>query len=277
MPKEINWKQQIQNFLAKYPELRHKVDTVQLERDILKLVNTYKPLVDSFIGLFQVEVDIANACTFVIFAKSRGFSDTNMTTVFRHVAGIGTAGSRQFVGSVGAKLLKIDKLMNEIGPASKAFAVVGLGIQIIIHCRRGAYGAAYGELVKTIVSLGCPPAALLDLVFSLVELFAPRFVQSPFFRILKSINPATNMQMIGDTLFVLASIWSYAMENTDPAVEKKLADLADRWEANALGVFTQGSRDFVELLDEIVGFNWDWVRNLVEYNKNNRSQSFLRY
>ena len=262
------WRAEIDAFFKNNPQFYSPANKERLEKEFLNLIDTYKPFLENIVNICLTALDAANVIKFVWFARSIGFTDNNIMTIFNHITGL-KDDARFFINTVGTKLLGIEQAAKKIGQASIVFLVITVSIQVIIHFRRNEYGLAFGEIIKTLLSVACFPAAVFDMFDQILSTFAPGFMQHPFVRAFRMLNGLQGAKHLADTLITLGMIFGYAYQNRNTEVENALAALADHWEKSPFGFASEVSRGAVVILERYLP-NWakfEWIENLVEYSR----------
>ena len=262
------WLEAIDAFFKGNPRLYSPHNKALLEKNFLNLIDNYKPVVENLVNICITTVDVSNVIKFVWFSQKIGFTQNNLVTIFRHIAGLGNDG-RLFINSVGSKLLGIEKVALKIGKASSVFLIFTVAIQMLIYIRRGEYGLALGEMIKTIIALGCLPAAIFDMFDQLLMTFAPDFMKHPCVRVFRVLNVLQGAKYLADMFMSFGMIFAYAYTHQIREVEKAVTDLATHWEKSPFGIATEASRNVIDLLVPYLpkGYVPNWMLNLVEYNR----------
>lgn len=262
------WRAEIDAFFKNNPQFYTPSNKALLEKEFLNLIDTYKPFLENIVNICITTVDAANVIKFVWFARRAGFTNHNIATIFNHITGL-KDDARFFINTVGTKLLGMEEAAKKIGQASIVFLVITVSVQVLIHIRRNEYGLALGEIIKTLLSVACFPAAVFDMFDQILSTFAPSFMQHPFVRAFRMLNGLQGAKHLADTLLTLGMIFGYAYQHRYTEVENAYAALADHWEKSPFGFATEVSRGAIEVLERYLP-DWakfDWIVNLAEYHR----------
>jgi hypothetical protein len=254
-----------------------------LWKEFLAVAELDKTFLENLFNICLTTHDATNAVAFFSLQKRLNIPTRTIGIIFKHIAGLGGQ-ARFFINHVGSNVLGIEKFSKALGAASGFVICMFTAVQMYVHWNRGEYGLAIGELFKTILSVACAPAAVIDMIDQLIGSFAPDLFKNPFVRLLRMANGLQGAKHLIDTVMTLGMVFGYAHENRNAELEKALGDLATRWEQSPFNLATEASREAVVVLNNALpnyksrwGFldGWiqsarDFVRNLAEYTKKTR-------
>lgn len=281
--KDINfWKQEFQAYFNNNPLFDTPGNREMLWTEFLNLVDMSNTLMQNFYNICMTTHDASNVIAFYCLQRRLNIPNRTISVIFRHVSGIGDK-SRNFINLVGSNVLGIERAAKTLGKLSAPVIVFFTAIQMLTHIGRGEYGMAMGEMIKTILSVACAPAAVIDMLDQLIGTFAPWIFGNPFTRSLRMFNGLQGAKHLTDTLLTFGMVFAYAYQNRNQELEKALGDLATRWEKSPFGMATYLSRGFVQILNDVLpnyqsrfGFLDGWlqsiregIQNLGEYSKQN--------
>lgn len=281
--KDINfWKDELTAYLNNNPAFNTPANKQMLWTEFLNLTELSKTFLENLFNICMTTHDAANVIAFYCLQKRLNIPNRTITIIFKQISGLGDQ-ARFFVNAVGSKVLKIEQLSKALGAASGFLICIFTAIQMLVHIGKNEYGLAMGELIKTILSVVCAPAAIIDMIDQLIGSFAPWIFNNPFTRSLRLFNGLQGAKHLSDTILTLGMVFGLAYQNRNAEVEKALGDLASRWEQSPFGMATYLSRGVAQILNDILpnytsrlGFIDGWlqsirdsIRNLGEYSRNN--------
>ena len=249
------------------PAIRKRVEDALLY--LLEYSNSFLAVAGSTV--FHVAESVA-VVRFVCFAQKLGFTNHNIGAIFKSLAGLHTAGAKNFILGVTKNLGGIGAAASKISKASTVFLVFTTAVQVLIHYRRGDYGLAIGELVKTIFAVLSAPLAVYDLFDQLLCGYCPKLMNNPFIKIIR-IFPSTlqGIKHLVNSLVTLAHVYVIAKDMAAKEVNDKLDRLADEWEKSPFSIATETSRGVVHYFackfPKLLRFHW--IKNLAEYHEQN--------
>lgn len=264
------WRAVIDLLAKQDPALRDPRIRKRLEDAILHLLehsNTFLSIASSAVFHFAESVAVAR---FVFLAQKLGFANHNIVTIFKGLAGLHTAGAKNFILSVSSNAGGVGAAASKVAKASAVFLVFTTSVQVLIYYRRGDYGLAVGEIVKTIFAVLATPLAVYELFEQILCAFCPDLMNNPFVKILR-IFPSSlqGMKQIANTIVTLAHVYFRAKAMGAREVNEKLDRLATEWEKSVFGVVSEMGRGTVHIL----ACNYPsllkitWVKNLAEYHE----------
>lgn len=249
----------------KDPQLRKRVEAAILH--LLEHSNTFLSIASS--AIFHTAESVAMV-RFVYFAQKLGFANHNIVTIFKALGGLHTAGAKNFILNVTKNLGGIGGAASKIAKSSAVFLVFTTSVQVLIYYRRGDYGLAAGELVKTIFAVMATPLAIYDLFDQLLCAFCPDFMNNPFVKILRMFpSSLQGVKHLANTIVTLVHIYMEAEAMGARDVNEKLNRLADEWEKSVFGVASETARGAVHYLACKAPWlmKYAWIKNLAEYHE----------
>lgn len=264
------WRQQINAFFQNNPQFYSPANQALLEKEFLNLLEFSKTFAENLANTCLTVFDAANVIKFVWLAQKLGFTNHNIETIFNHITGL-RGDARLFINAVGSNLLGVQEAAAKIGRASVVFLIITVAIQVYIHYRRGEYGLAFGEIIKTILAVGCFPFAVIDMFDQLLCAIAPNLMKHWFVRMLRGLNGLQGAKHLANTILTLGSVVGYAWYHNIEEVNKSLANLVEQWSQSPQYFFAEASGSLVETLErKNPGLSkYEWIRNLAEYWRNN--------
>lgn len=273
--KNINfWKQEFDAYFNNNPLFNTPGNKDMLLNEFLNLTDFSKTFLENLYNICMTTHDASNVIAFYCLQKRLNIPNRTITIIFRHISGVGDK-SRNFINIIGSNVLKIEKASKALGAASGFVVCIFTAVQMLVHIGKNEYGLAMGELIKTILSIACAPAAVIDMLDQLIGSFAPWIFNNPFTRALRLFNGLQGAKHLADTVLTFGMVFGYAYQNRNAEVEKALGDLATRWEQSPFGMASYLSRGFVDILNGILpnyksrlGYIDGWIQSMREAMKN---------
>lgn len=265
------WNAVLDQMVKQDPQLNDPEILKRVEDAFLHLIehsNAFAAIASAAIGY---SANAVNTARFVYLCTKLGFTGHTISTLFKSMAGLHTAGAMKYITNISQKMGDFGKLATKVGKLSAVFLVITSCVQITIHLKRGDHGLALGELVKTVFACLATPFAVMELFDLILCALYPDFMKNPFVRILRLIPGALQgAKQLANSLVTLAHVYFKAESLGLREVNDKLNRLADEWERTQFGVVTELSRGIVYYMATKFPkmMNSEFIRNLVVYHQN---------